>query len=255
MKAAFHCLCILVCFPIAASAEWVTGIGVNFSDVRYNALSPNDTAGVTGYQQDHWNNTDQQTPATTFLDNHGAATTLGVNSGLASSFTQGAAAGPDELLFDGTLLSAPFLPATVTLTGIPYARYDLLVYVGNRSLAVNARPFFVNVAGQHAYGTVPRQSTSGYVDGDLNTPFTYVEAGYDEGSAVLNSNFALFKNLTASQLEIKVGSTDVLGSGPTISALQIIAVPEPSSIVLASAGAILGLAVAWRRITTDRLAS
>lgn len=255
MKVAFHCLCILASFPFAASAEMVTSIGVNFSDVRYNALAPTDVAGVPGFQQDHWNNTDLQTPAATFLDNHGAATTLAVISALASSFTQGDAAGPDELLFDGTLFSAAFLPATVTLNGIPYSRYDVLVYVGNRSLAVNARPFYVNVAGQHAYGTVPLQSTAGYVDGDLNTPFTYVEAGYDVGSAIPGSNYAIFKNLTASHLEIQVGSTDIFSSGPTISALQIIAVPEPSSIVLASVGAILGIAVAGRRITIDRLVS
>ena len=117
---------------VAAVALWALpgstladSIGVNFGNGS-RTLVPADSAGVAPFAQTNWNNVSAAT-AFSLFDNTGTVTAAGVSLSAPSRGDFGGTGGPDELLMSEIAFSAGG-SISFTISDIPYASYDLIVY-------------------------------------------------------------------------------------------------------------------------------
>lgn len=242
---------LLTVLLIAGTAIGAATIGVNFAPAASGQLlPPAATAGLV--PQTNWQNITSTTTSTTISstilsDNTGTATTATLSVSAPSNFiglgnytTAANAVVGDEWLMDTWLAASNTM--TFTITTIPYAAYDLIVY--NLPL-FNGVTYTYTVGGTSYFGNSPisGQTSAGYVDNNGGTPFNYVEAVSTLlGSPTANSTYTRFENLTGSSLTFSITG----GNGISyINGFQIVeTVPEPSRAMLLLGGL---LAMAGRR--------
>lgn len=210
-----------------ASADVVS---VNFSGNASYDLGVNDVTGVIAV--DHWTNLSGNTPsATDLVDDVGTATTVDI---AVPDGGQVAWGNPDLITPDNnaTMLRGWLEldgPATfdVNLSQIPYAHYDLYVYLGRNNGDFEGQICTVTAGSTTVFG----QCVAAMSD----TPSLVQIVGTDIGTAN-PGNYARFIDLTSSNLTITLGN-----DRSSIAGLQVVqVVPEPSSLALLGLG-VLGL--------------
>jgi hypothetical protein len=127
------CRSALLVALLSVAAIWVIpdianagSIGVN---VGTTTLAPTDSAGVAPFAQTHYNNVSSSVNNLTLNDDSGAATTAKLTIptiGNGFGKQSGVPSGPDEALNSGNIVNT--LDITFTLSNIPYAAYNLIVY-------------------------------------------------------------------------------------------------------------------------------
>lgn len=239
-------------------------IGVNFQGAFNSGttLAAGDSAGVVAAT--NWNNIAAATSGSVanLNDNTGVASGVSFSysgSDTGYSITRTAGVTPDQKLLYG-FASAPAksgsgltggvenTPLTLHFSGLSYSAYNVYVYYESDA---------ANRNGWISSGTVTWNATTGQFASTTGTIFgvqtdptnslagTYVQAtnttilpNGDSGIAATYSsgNYVLFNNQTGSSFDITFGVQSDPGWG--IAGVEIVAIPEPSSVCL------IGLAVA-----------
>jgi hypothetical protein len=208
---------------LAAAPAGGAVISVNYDVAGANtsSLAASDVAGAVPAA--NWNNVQAATvgqPFTygiTYVDDSGANTTLTVAASSGSADTWNTGGTPDEIIF-GDKSNWAGGSQTLTLTNIPYASYDLYIYVSEWTSEVVKFDIGGNV--QTVTNTFTPQFTAGpdFVQND-----TYVKYSGLSGNIVVN-------------MEATAGGLHLGG-------FQIAQVPEPSILGLLA----LAPAMALRR--------
>jgi hypothetical protein len=233
--------------------EGVSSIGINMGGGAWWTgdfnLDADDQAGVP--VQDHWNNADTSGwggPLTDVVDNAGLATTADVAwSGYTTYYVDnGTSADPR----DDAQMMAGYLdkgwgdqPCEITVSNIPYALYNVYVYVGSSNDGATAHVIRDNGAEQYSFTNDCKHTDFAPTDYSLTT---------DTGDLFPLANYAVFSNLTGSSVFINL---DYVESQPGNSScdqvagifgVQIVEVPEPMTLTLLGLGG-LGLIKRSRR--------
>ena len=211
-----HLFTVLACalallFSVVADAE---SIGINFRrSTGQQNMDPSESAGVT--PQVNWNNTDGAAsgngaanisgPTVNSLTNSSGAVVPGLSFTWTANGTWSAPnSGPGDLnLMSGYLDDTGTAGDTViTVTGVPFAFYDVYAYVGsdanNRSGRTRLHSFFANDRWF-------RTSTSPF------TGFTEATATAEPASNTGLANYSHYRSLNTSSFELRVlrGSNNV----------------------------------------------
>ncbi|HSJ03971.1 MAG TPA: DUF1800 family protein [Verrucomicrobium sp.] len=199
--------------PTSASSKpppFAAAIGIKF----ISELSPDNglmTLDVTGIvPQMNWNTT---RPLTTWNTPSGSevdvmapvptkiANATGVDSGAkiswssaSSSWGTGNSGSAIQRLFDGLLWVSSDTPASITVTQIPYAKYDVIAYVGSTS------------EGSLGYMRLNDQPASDlYVSTSSSRPEkTFYEQTVYDATVARRGNTIRYRNLTASSFNLKL---------------------------------------------------
>jgi len=184
----------------------------------------------------YWNSTylidgNSGAPENNLVDNTGTATTLGAsftdNSqyGYAIQFStpaQDADGSYNKYMLNGYLNNGGGGDVTISLTGIPYTEYEILVYLSSDTAG---RTGTVNVGGStYDFTTMGPAEISG-----ANALFAQTS---DTTGANPNADYAVFSGLTGSSETI---TTDVPNYGG-IAGFQVVETPEPSTLALVGLG-------------------
>ncbi len=233
MNITLRLLAIAVVMVAALSAD-AASIGLNVSSPGVTGtLDPNQSAGLIS--QFNWQNLNADNATGLILtdDSANATTaTLTTTGGSLRPFNQtgppSSVVGGDEVM-NNVRLASFGSSMTFTVNLIPYAIYDLIVYVH----AANGRSYSVQVGTTTLWGLSPDPNAPGYIDGD--GAFTYNAAvGTSLGTATPNANYYRFNNLSnAAPLTFVMASGNDL---PNTNGFQIVQVPEPGSVVLIVGG-------------------
>lgn len=211
-----------------------------------------DLAGAPGVRVGNWNNFNQNNALLDASDSviYEDGTLVGGSFSMSFTFTGGIGTGGnfgnrtgestnDAQLFNG--VADVFTSATAAFSNIPFAAYDLYVYMFDDG-ASRIGGFTVGSTTYYARGGagMPNTSGTGYV---LSTDTTIVN-GVD--ASVTQGNYVKFSGLTGSDLLLTLFAAD--GSTTTerskVAGFQIVQVPEPSRAVL--------LMIAFSAITARR---
>jgi len=209
-----------------------TLIGINFgADQQAGQIQPGDYAGVVS--QANWNNISNESGTVlNLLDDAGDATTAGVtwsSNNTWRAWTGGADNGNQRLLqgyLDG---GSTGVPVSVTVSNIPFAVYNVYIYV-NRDGTNSTSTYTVN--GQSQTVTPGAYATTLSLAGPA-TPGVP-----DSGTA---GTYILFTNVTGDLSLLTSNATsypESLDWRSPVNGIQIVAVPEPSTVALT------GLAIA-----------
>jgi hypothetical protein len=153
---------------------------------------------------------------------------------------------PDEILNDGILNGTAGSNPTITITGIPYPSYDLIVYTLD-TYPRKQRVTATTSAGSSSYTTdSPFGNASGYQDANPATPYVYRPGTTNSQTPVADSNYVRFRQLSG---DVTITADARISTFPSntnnnayINGLQVIPLPEPG------AAQMLGFAVplvAW----------
>jgi lysophospholipase L1-like esterase len=197
-----------------------TGIGWNYVGVGEVALAPGDEAGAPGYEQSNWNNhfgVGQGPGSVPFAlaDHSAAATSARVTAWTQTSnnsWQHGQIANPHEILMNDFIDRQP----SVTISNIPYARYDVVVYYGN-----NEGP---STSTLGVIGSGSDSHSRSVITG--NTALSsFRSVGYREETGSLSgpTNFTVFRGLADSQIRVFLSGDNNNG----ISAIQVVDAPMP----------------------------
>ena len=269
--AAVLSICAAAAVGTVAQAAAVS-IGLNFnasnsgrSGAPYNldATPPGLTAGVA--IQDNWNDlsgNSQSLPSAAFHDSTGAVTTATATwSGADTWGVYGSSqSDPNLQMLNGYLDNHHQTPtsATLTVSNIPYATYEVIAYVNSDH---------VNTATNASYGNIALGGASGgnatyyyktvgpvsYTSAQLTAGAEYIQttATTDAGSGNPVADYAIFTGVTGSSFTLTNSAEGTAGSGNNtgLTGIQIVdtsAVPEPSTVALAAIG-LVGLMLIKRR--------
>ncbi|MCU0791271.1 MAG: hypothetical protein MUE42_00090 [Opitutaceae bacterium] len=190
----------------------VRSIGLNFTNAAA-AIAANVPSGVANYRQGNWNNYQVTAPNTvavlgpvagSYVDNTGVAV-----SGFTSEFTSSASStgargkSTDDGIYRSMFDQSDAGASNVVLFGIPYAKYDLLVYVYDDNL---------------------RRVGSVTVN-DLNTVTTYYIRGLGESENLGNPNSAGQGYVLANQTTLPAGGAVAAAQG---NYLHIVGLTSPA---------------------------
>jgi hypothetical protein len=169
----------ILSLPSAQAAQ----ISVNYDTAGSStpAFAPADTAGVVPAA--NWNNVVNVNHSITFVDNSGASTPLTVALSAGGQDSWNTTGTPDERIFGDKVIMGN-APQTLTLNNVPYAKYDVYIYLSSWggevvNFGINGGPTVATLANSF----VP-QFTGGvdFVEND-----TYVKlSGLTASSVVLN---------------------------------------------------------------------
>ncbi len=211
-------------------------ISVNFREANGNAnqtiLPATAAGGGAGVSALNWNNVSGAPggPVSGLVDEAGSATTAAVawsSGGMwgdGTANTDATAGNGNAQLLRGYLddnQGSPTLPINISLTGIPFAEYDLVVY------------FSTDTTGG-SYGTITATAANGIQTGaTTGTKDTWGPSGTpaSPGNPTINDT----NSLRISGLQGNLAILAPVRSGAvrhSISGLQLIAVPEPGSFTL-----------------------
>ena len=210
----------LMAFSASAAA-----ISVNFIGGKTTLLSATDAAGVVPVA--NWNNVSGSNsggaaiPFATLKDDSGtnvAGTGGGHYSNAEWAISTDPVDTPDKKLFKGYVDCISDTPTSVTVTGIPYDKYDVYVYFDGDNGAETRDAYYTVNGGTPALYTdaANAQFNGTFVDAAINGTGNYFKV------SDLSGNFSLTAAL---------GITGGVKRAP-VNGFQIIAVPEPASLGL-----------------------
>ena len=233
----------------AATSAPATIISWNYDS--NGTVTGTNVAGVAAAA--NWNNSWPANPTTDLIDETGAATTLDLAYASYNGWRiNGSHPGVDgdgsynKELLNGYLNAGPagWNPPTttssITLTEIPFAAYDLIVYfssdVGGREGDIT------DGTTTFSFNTVGPASTSG-----ANALFA--QTTDTTGSYSVAANYAIFTGLTGASQTVTVAmrDNDEWGGIAGFQVVSTAAVPEPSTTAALIGGAVLAVALLRRR--------
>ncbi|HLP77107.1 MAG TPA: PEP-CTERM sorting domain-containing protein [Candidatus Paceibacterota bacterium] len=230
MKKTILLAALVTASSLAANAQNVISWAYN----NGQSIPANGTAGVVSAI--NWNLTGDTGSLSLSLNNSTASgTTLSLAGGF-GAWGIGGVSAPDA---DGTYNKAIFdgyynsLGSTLTLGNIPFANYSIYVYF---SSDVDGR------TGTVSDGTTTYSFTTMAVGATAanNAAFTRTT---DTGTGNPSADYAIFENLSGSSKTFTIANTS---DGMGFAGIQIVGVPEPSTMALAGLS-VLGLAISRRR--------
>jgi len=214
MNSSFLLLGLLAWF--AGSLAMAGSIGVNFGSGRANAdLASGSSAGVI--PQSNWNNAAESAGTLSNLGNES-----GGNSGVGITWSADEqwSLGGTPADSNGTLLNG-FISennngedSTIVVTGIPYAKYDLYVYMSHDRASED-----VDLSGP--FGTFRLQED----DTNIANPVTFQQqVASADPDTTQQGNYALFSGLSGATLNLILSPTGGLGTldRNAISGMQIV---------------------------------
>lgn len=244
----------------AFAAAMFVGAGLSAQEISVNltpggtafgttptTLTSSELAGAPGVRTDNWNNiTSADFGGVSLMDNSGSTvsgltlTVTGPNPNTRNNV--GSASQNDYTVFNTVIDDSG--TASISLSGIPYASYDLYFYIfpdvassspRGGHITIGSTTYYVNggyTSGGNAI-SIPDTSGNGYV---LSTATTLVD------SAAAPGNYVEFTGLSGSSMTASL-IADNFGDGVPrlkVGGFQIVAVPEPSAFAVAGMG-MLGL--------------
>ncbi len=239
--------CMLLIMTVGASAE-ASMIGVNFVGAGAS-LAATDSSGYV--PQTNWNNaTGVSGTGLALNDESGTATgaTVTYNSyggfGLQSfPWWEGAASVPaDQQMMNGVIMAfylegngSATTMASATVSDIPYDLYDAYVYIGSDR---NAHTTMITIGAANYYSIYNQYS---------QTEFAFVEiTSIDPNNPTQYGNYIHLSGLTSDTFSVTEQTLPgwFAPSTPGIYGIQIVAVPEPGTMMLLGLG---GLGAVIRR--------
>jgi hypothetical protein len=129
----------------------------------------------------------------------------------------------------------------VTVSGITFPQYSLYIYTLNDV----PRKGETTVGNTTYYGMSPSPGAAGYVDSNALTPYTYNRIiSVDPLDPTPLGNYVLVEGLTSASISFSQFAT---GDG-FLSGFQLVAVPEPSSMLTVFSGSAVLLGLRRRRL-------
>ncbi len=265
-------LMIAICFLTLSSLSLSVSVRADSVGIKFVGGQPffanpaglvTGTAGAPGLAQSDWNNLTGATgSASSLLDESGLST--GINVSWTSTDTWQALTGSvgpatqDAQLMNGYLdntsvtLSGIPAPTTISVTDIPFASYEVVVYFNGDSPSQDRVNDF-QIGSTSIFG----QDNALFSGTYIQVPST---SNTDLGTSTPAGNFVIFYGVSGSSftLDATPGST-LPGETQraTVNAIQVVSTPEPQSSLLLLTG-LIGLAALsiFRRskmVTTERL--
>ena len=187
-------------------------ISVNYETVVSStpAMAADDEAGVIPV--DNWNNVVNRNHAITFVDNLGATTGLAisVSGGGQDSWNRGPSDPLNGRIFSDKITMGGI--GTINLTTVPYALYDVYVYLSDWSNEV--------VSFSLDDGTTTVATLANTIDGF-------------NGSYIVNDTYVKLSGLSGPGQSIRMAAT----SGEVhVGAFQVVQIPEPGAALLGGLG-------------------
>jgi hypothetical protein len=242
--------CVVSLFSTTAFA---VSLGLNFAatdpDAATSSLNPGDVAGAV--PQANWNNLtgNNGSAASGLVLDSGGASTVSVNWASPNTWRSTAnnnfPAGPDRVLTSGYLDSNDTAAGGVMVTvnnidaALRTPSYDVLVYFVSDNPADRGGAYTLTPGGGSPivqYGSTLAMPTAHVLD-----PGTDIDNSLD-------GTYLRYRGLTASSFTLTSDTTLTTPNGfrAPVNAIQIIAIPEPTSLLLFGSAALLG-ALGWRR--------
>jgi hypothetical protein len=190
--------------PAPAAIVGVNFMGGGFGGSPPVGLLPTELAGVI--PSDNYNNVPSAVTASpvSLVDSDGASTPIALTitgAGLSYSTISGAGISPqggDEKLNTGMLAGNN----TLSLSGIPYAAYDIYVYVLNDN---QTRVQTTTIGSLSYYHDSPNAASR--VDQNIATDYVYAQATSTiAGSPSVDTNYVRFSDLTGSSKTIIINA-------------------------------------------------
>lgn len=228
---------LLVCsMCLMAPAVQADSIGINFGANRGgSSLAAADIAGVA--PQINWNNAPNADGSiANAVDNSNDPTGVAVNWDTDESWNQGGTpVGGDGIMMRAWASENGGAAGVITLTNIPYAVYDIYVYVGHDRNGEDT--IFTETGGAFTGFRTIEDVTSATVAGN---PFVFNEITVSGGTG----NYFTTAGLTQTSITINMATGTAGGDRGPITGLQIVEVPEPATMSLLALG---GLALLRRK--------
>jgi hypothetical protein len=199
-------------FTVSAQAQTI--ISVSFSkEVR---MTTADSAGAETARTANWNSLEvkanTENPLAPIMDNTGKPI-----SGLTLSVFGGASAGDlgtfnqkretlqnDEALFNGCYDQNEGTPTRITLSGIPFAKYDIYIYRVNQEERAAQRAGQFKIGDMTYYvrggGNEPKADGTGYVRSTTQA--------FTSGTDIAQGNYVKFEGLTGPSCTVEISAVN-----------------------------------------------
>jgi uncharacterized protein (TIGR03382 family) len=257
------------------STTWAASIGLNFVGGGPNggaALAPTDVAGHPRYAQGQWNNAAGNVGVGLALKDSSGGVTPAQAAWSSNNVwaLPGSPTNANERLMDGYLDTTANSTTSVTITNIPFAKYDVVVYFdGNNGSGGSAWKVGTYTIGSTTLSGEDSEGRDFYNNGNTNGtgggsgPGDFFQlpvpggAGNQPYSTLYNyeatpgnnneGNFLVFHDVDLPSLVVLTSTPGASGDGggrAPLNAIQIISnVPEPATatlgfLVLAGLGAV-----------------
>lgn len=211
------------------------------------ALAPSTTAGVVA--QSNWNSfvvASQSTPQS-LVNNSGAATGAAVTWSSNNTWANGISQTPGNFqMMAGYLDTSDSSVTTVSVTGIPFAAYDVYVYADGDATGGRAGLYNIGGADNGSGGFTGGITQTIRDEGTFSGSFVQAVAGNS-----FTGNYVVFSGLSGASLTLRARA-DVGGTRGPLNGIQIVAasttaVPEAGTLAFAAVPALLGAVAVSRR--------
>lgn len=196
-------LLLALSLPVFAGSISLNFEGADSSAATANLLAPGDIAGVVPAA--NWNNASGTSGSSGNLnDDSGAATTMDVSWTAQGTWSWERSGDPvpanaNGVMFNGYLdTTGNDGSHTISVTNVPYARYDVIVYIDGENNG-SARPARVNV-NPGASGDNPALNV--FTAETANWNNTFVQAVATTAPGTTAANYARFTGLTSTNFDI-----------------------------------------------------
>ena len=210
-------------FLFSICPGWTGSIGVNFGSGRAGAsLAPTDSAGVIS--QLHWNNASGATGSITNLaDDSGD----GSGASIVWAADEQWSVGGSPVEPNGTLLTGFIsenndgVESTINVTGIPFASYDLYVYMSHDRVSED-----VDLKGPFGTFRLKEDNTN------ISAPVSFNEQLSSANPDVAQTgNYAVFRSLSGGSLALSLSPTSGAGGSIDRNAISGIQIVETNLVI------------------------
>jgi hypothetical protein len=210
-------------------------------------LAPGDTAGVVAAS--NWNNVLTTAPytssASNLVDNTGLATGANVVATALNTWSYGPNpyTNPNAIMMssylDGGSGFIPGVNAVVDVTDVPYKTYEVIVYFSDSGGDPNGTTgVYTLTDGNGASKTFFGWDTAQFAGTFIQSTGTY------SGDPNSNGNYMIFYGISTSDFSLVASADPSLGGNlrAPVDSIQIVQLPEPTSVVLLLAGCVAPIA-------------